>query len=464
MAGGEKCAPGAEIEKIESRIHPDRPPRVVVTDGAQIPRERSMFVAWWAAIIVTLILIPTLTILFPDSYRRILAFIPDGILRTIQITIISIGVALVIGLLAGLGRTSKNPVINGIASLYVEVIRGIPLLAQLFWIYYALSRIVVLGPYPSAIIGLAVCYGAYIGEIFRAGIQSIPKGQWEAARSLGMRAGQAMRHVILPQAIRVVLPPIGNEFIALLKDSSLVSVLAISDLLRRGREYASRTFQYFETYTMVAVVYLLMTLIFSRVVFYIERGMAVEAKEEGPPAFMQRLASYIVDAIVLYVIWMVIGGLFDLGLGLAGRFLSADSLAVVTSTVAVARPATFIVVALLYFLLFWVRSGQTPGKMAVGVRLIGPDDRHPTLERALLRLVPFVITLGPLVAWGIIWGVPLSQEALASADAWAAIPWWSYLLFLFPLGGFIGYLTCQWDRYGQGWHDKLAGTYVVRAT
>lgn len=455
MAGSEqKGATDAEIERIESRLHPDRPPRVVVTDGAAIPRERSMFVAWWAAIAVTLVLIPALTIFFPSSYRRILAFIPDGILRTIQITIISIGVALVIGLLAGLGRTSKNPVINGIASLYVEVIRGIPLLAQLFWIYYALSRIVVLGPYPSAIIGLAVCYGAYIGEIFRAGIQSIPKGQWEAARSLGMSSGQAMRHVILPQAVRVVLPPIGNEFIALLKDSSLVSVLAISDLLRRGREYASRTFQYFETYTMVAVVYLLMTLIFSRVVFYIERGMSVETKEEGPPAFMQRLASYIVDAIVLYVVWMIVDELLGLVLPPVG----------LASARAIVAMAVFAVIVLAYFLYFWVRSGQTPGKMAVGVRLIGPDDQRPSLQRALLRLIPFVVTLGPLAAWLVIWGAPLSQEAIASADAWAAIPWWSYLLFIFPLAGFIGYLTCQWDRYGQGWHDKLAGTYVVRAT
>jgi polar amino acid transport system permease protein len=122
----------------------------------------------------------------------------------------------------------------------------------------------------SAIIAMAVCYGAYMGEVFRAGIQSIPKGQMEAALSLGMTRSQAMGHVILPQAVKVVLPPIGNEFIALLKDSSLVSILAVSDLLRRGREYASESFAYFETYTIIALVYLIITLILSKLIGMME--------------------------------------------------------------------------------------------------------------------------------------------------------------------------------------------------
>jgi len=109
-----------------------------------------------------------------------------------------------------------------------------------------------------------------MGEIFRAGIQSISKGQMEAARSLGMNKTQAMVHVILPQAVTVILPPIGNEFVALLKDSSLVSILAVADLLRRGREFASETFTYFETYTMVALVYLIITLFFSKLISIME--------------------------------------------------------------------------------------------------------------------------------------------------------------------------------------------------
>ena len=112
-----------------------------------------------------------------------------------------------------------------------------------------------------------------MAEIFRAGIQSIPKGQMEAALALGLSRGQAMRKVILPQTIKVILPPIGNEFIALLKDSSLVSILAVADLLRRGREYASTSFRYFESYTVIALIYLVMTLFFSRLVAIMEERL-----------------------------------------------------------------------------------------------------------------------------------------------------------------------------------------------
>jgi len=123
---------------------------------------------------------------------------------------------------------------------------------------------------------MAVCYGAYMGEIFRAGIQSIPKGQTEAARSLGMTPAQSMYHVILPQAVKTILPPVGNEFVALLKDSSLVSILAVADLLRRGREFASQSFTYFETYTMVALVYLMITLFFSKLISHMEEKISAE--------------------------------------------------------------------------------------------------------------------------------------------------------------------------------------------
>jgi len=158
----------------------------------------------------------------------------------------------------------------------VEIIRGIPLLVQLFYIYFALGRIVNVPAMASAIIAMSVCYGAYMGEIFRAGIESISKGQMEAARSLGMTSAQAMRHVILPQAIKTILPPIGNEFVALLKDSSLVSILAVSDLLRRGREFAAASFNYFETYTMVALVYLIITLFLSKLISIMENRVGVD--------------------------------------------------------------------------------------------------------------------------------------------------------------------------------------------
>jgi polar amino acid transport system permease protein len=122
---------------------------------------------------------------------------------------------------------------------------------------------------------MAVCYGAYMGEVVRAGIESIAKGQREAALSLGMNGRQAMIHVILPQAVKVILPPVGNEFIALLKDSSLVSIIAVADLLRRGREYASESFTYFETYTVIALIYLIITLFFSKIIGVMEERVSV---------------------------------------------------------------------------------------------------------------------------------------------------------------------------------------------
>jgi polar amino acid transport system permease protein len=247
-------------------------PPIEVSDGAAIPTkgDRGLFNAWWVSFIGAIGVLFYLVSSRPDPYLAIVKFLPDGIVVTFKVTIGAILLAVLLGLITGLGRLSTNRVINGIASVYVEVIRGIPLLVQIFYIYYALGRIVHVPDLASAIIAMGFCYGAYMGEVFRAGIQSIHKGQMEAALSLGMTKGQAMRHVILPQAFKVVLPPVGNEFIALLKDSSLVSILAVSDLLRRGREYASETFAYFETYTVIALVYLIITLFFSKLIGIME--------------------------------------------------------------------------------------------------------------------------------------------------------------------------------------------------
>ncbi len=260
-----------------------------VGDGAALPRkqDQGLFSAWWIALIGALSIIAYLCISRPDPYWRVLKFLPDGIVVTFQVTILSILLALVLGLFTGLGRISKNRVINLIASTYVEVVRGIPLLVQLFYIYFALGQVFAnlpdsnalfiflknMPPLVAAVIAMGICYGAYMGEVFRAGIQSIDHGQTEAARSLGFNRAQTMFYVILPQAWRTILPPVGNEFIALLKDSSLVSILAVSDILRRGREFASVTFNYFETYTMVALVYLVITLLLSKIVSTMEERL-----------------------------------------------------------------------------------------------------------------------------------------------------------------------------------------------
>ena len=249
--------------------------KIEISDGALIPDkgEKSIFSAWRISFFGAIALLVILPIASPDPFWDIMKFIPDGILRTFQVTVLSIAVALVIGLVAGLGRISRVTIINRIATIYVEVVRGIPLLVQLFYIYFALGQFLRLPRIVAAIVAMSFCYGAYMGEIFRAGIQAIPKGQMEAALALGMTRAQALRKVILPQTFRIILPPIGNEFIALLKDSSLVSILAVSDLLRRGREFASVSFQYFETYTVVALVYLVFTLFFSKLVAMMEKRL-----------------------------------------------------------------------------------------------------------------------------------------------------------------------------------------------
>ncbi len=250
-----------------------------VGDGAAIPSksDKGLFNAWRVALLGAISIIIYLAVSKPDPYWDILKFIPDGVATTFQVTVEAILLALVIGLFAGMGRISNNTFINGLSSLYVEVVRGIPLLVQLFYIYFALGRIVRVPAMASAVIAMGICYGAYMAEIVRAGIFSVHKGQMEAARSLGMTHAQAMTHVILPQAIRNILPAIGNEFVSLLKDSSLVSILAISDLLRRGREFASQSFTYFEAYTMVALVYLLITLVLSKIISIMEERLNVNS-------------------------------------------------------------------------------------------------------------------------------------------------------------------------------------------
>jgi len=274
MQGGDGVQPPRPAAHVMSDNQPAQT-SVAVGDGAAIPHksDAGLFSAWRIAFFGSIVLCLFLAFGRPDQYMAIFLFVPEGIVITFKVTVGAILLAIVFGLIAGLGRISANRFINGAASLYVEVIRGIPLLVQLFYIYYALGRFVKIPAIMSAIIAMAFCYGAYMAEIFRAGIQSIHKGQMEAALSLGMSRRQAMRQIILPQAFKIVLPPIGNEFIALLKDSSLVSILAVSDLLRRGREYASETFNYFETYTVIALIYLIMTLFFSKLISIMEERL-----------------------------------------------------------------------------------------------------------------------------------------------------------------------------------------------
>jgi polar amino acid transport system permease protein len=246
---------------------------------------------WWWLVVAVAATIALLVLLWPVPFRDLVLFARDGVLVTVVVTVSSYALMLVVGLFGGLGRLSKNKLVFGIASLYVEIVRGIPLLVQLIGWYFASPVIIQrvglwldlqpliqyrANPIVTAVVAITVCYGACMSEIVRSGVQSVPRGQMEAARSLGMSHFQAMRHVVLPQAFRVILPPMGNEFIALLKDSSLVSVVAVADLTRRGREFMAAHFNPIETWFMVALLYLILTLVAARVVSYIEKRSKYE--------------------------------------------------------------------------------------------------------------------------------------------------------------------------------------------
>ena len=212
---------------------------------------------------------------------------------TLGITIIAVTDGCILGLIAGLARLSRNRLLSFLATCYVDFFRGTPLLVQILIVYFGIPYLLNAGqeylmanygmprllastnihPFWAAVVACSLNSGAYIAEIFRAGVQSIERGQMEAARSLGMTHAQAMRYVILPQAFRRIIPPLGNEFIAMLKDTSLLSVIGFEELLRRGQLIVGETGAVFEIYIACAFLYLIMTLSFSRLVDYTERRL-----------------------------------------------------------------------------------------------------------------------------------------------------------------------------------------------
>jgi polar amino acid transport system permease protein len=241
-------------------------------------------IPWWAVILTIVGITVGWSVLTSETYLTVIRFVTDGISLTLRVTFISYIIGLIVGLMFGLMRVSDNPVLYAASTLYVEVMRGIPLLVIILYMGFVLTPMlrdategqINLQGEPAAILGMAVGYGAYMAEVYRSGIESIERGQMEAARSLGMNYIQAMRHIILPQAIRRILPPLGNNFISMLKDSSLIAVIALPDLLQMGRLYVSRTFRAFEGYNTVALLYLVMTLFLSLIVRFVERRAAIE--------------------------------------------------------------------------------------------------------------------------------------------------------------------------------------------
>jgi polar amino acid transport system permease protein len=282
------------------------------TEGSKLPSLQSRVTGslselpWWLLIIILTGIILVYSVYGNETYAAIFDFIKEGIFTTVRVTLTAYAIAITIGLFAGLGRVSKNPIIYNIATLYVQVMRGVPILVTILYVAFVISPWAIdrlndlgsglagIGLLPAenplvtlntrnvdflarAVAALAISYGAFSAEIFRAGIESIGKGQMEAARSLGMNYFQAMRYIILPQAIRRVLPPLGNDFIAMLKESSLVSALGVRDITQLGKLYAASSFQFFATYNAVAFIYLTMTILLSLGV----KGLENRLKRDG---------------------------------------------------------------------------------------------------------------------------------------------------------------------------------------
>lgn len=208
-----------------------------------------------------------------DLITESLPLLLKGAAVTVEITALSVGLGLIIGVIVGIARLSNNRIIRTLAGIYVDFIRGTPLLVQIFLVYFALPQLIGMriDPFIAAVAACSINSGAYVAEIFRGGIQSIDPGQGEAARALGLNWFQSMRFVIMPQAFKRILPPLGNEFITMLKDSSLVSVIGFEELTRTGQLIISRTYAAFEIWIAVAIIYLVMTIAISRLVAYLEK-------------------------------------------------------------------------------------------------------------------------------------------------------------------------------------------------
>ncbi len=264
--------------------------------------DRLAALPYWLLATILLGIILFWNILSNSDYNTIFQAVSQGVGVTVYVCLVSFAGALIIGLVVGMARLSSSRFVIEISSFYVEILRGVPMLVLLYYVAFVgapglvdlinwagdgLVRLGVTGMGAAwadfsvrdldfttrAMIALVVGYSAFISEIFRAGIESIERGQTEAARSMGMNYWQTMRFIILPQAVRRVLPPLGNDFIAMLKDSALVSVLGVQDITQMGKLYASSTFRFFETYNVVAFLYLAMTVALSLVVRYMEKRM-----------------------------------------------------------------------------------------------------------------------------------------------------------------------------------------------
>lgn len=247
---------------------------------------------WWLLAVAGLGLFAFWQVLADDQYRQVLTTLQRGIGITIFVTIVAFFTAATVGLGSAMASQSRSIILRQCARFYVEVIRGIPILVLLLYVAFVLAPALVAGwnwmagqigldPIRTrdfsllwrAILALSIAYSAFLAEVFRAGLQSVDKGQIEAAEALGLNRRQRFRHIVFPQAFRVILPPLGNDFVAMVKDSSLVSVLGVLDITQLGKVTAAGNFRYFETYNVVALIYLTMTITLSLALRQVEKSL-----------------------------------------------------------------------------------------------------------------------------------------------------------------------------------------------
>jgi len=247
---------------------------------------------WWLLAIALLFVLGLWAITGDAGYAPIFRALAGGIVTTLWVTAVAFTLAIVLGLVVALARSSASRLLRELATFYVEIVRGIPVLVLLFcvafvgapamvgaanWLLEPIGATVTIRQFDfawRAIVALTVAYSAFIAEIFRAGIEAVPQGQIEAARSLGLSPWASFRHIVFPQALRTILPPLGNDFVAMIKDSALVSALGVQDITQLGKVYSSGTFKFFETYNVVAFLYLTMTISLSLLVRWLERRLA----------------------------------------------------------------------------------------------------------------------------------------------------------------------------------------------
>ena len=258
--------------------------RILEAERRKARTWRLQFLVVWAIILAGLVGFVMFTIKLDGAFlTKVVPFILGAVYVTLFVSLASIVFAIVLAALGALGRLSRNPIANGIASFYVSLVRGTPLLLQIYFIYLALPQAgIVLPELACGIIALGFNYGAYMTEIFRAGIQAVPNGQTEAALSLGMDGRTTFLRIVSPQAFRIVIPAIGNDFIAMLKDSSLVSVIGVQELLWKAQAAGRPTYQSMQTLIVAALVYWAMTLVFSYFQGRLERRQAVGDRARNP--------------------------------------------------------------------------------------------------------------------------------------------------------------------------------------